>query len=278
MNNNYGDEFLYKNRPPVREEFANRLYQHISNTTKEGKNKMTLRTFSWVWRFATVMVLLVAMLFALSTGVRASVLEWIKMVAGFNVEERAESPLKGLDEEPILSAGNTPVPTLNSTAQMIPEAISPTIYPVTTAPLTQMMQHPPFEFGWPQYIPEGYVLSDNAGEAQSENWVLISWGNRDGAEIEMLAEKSYSGYNIPAGIDSTQEVQVNGKPALLIFGFWGENHTWNPKLSVALHWQNDDIHYTLTFWSRSKTNGVIQPIENTETVADELVKMAESIQ
>jgi hypothetical protein len=107
--------------------------------------------------------------------------------------------------------------------------------------------------------------------------VMINWVNQNGAEIKMLVEKSYSGYNIPAGMDSSREIQVNGKSALLIFGFWGENHTWDPKLSVALHWQNEAVHYILTFWSRSKTDGSIQPIENTETVADELVKIAEPI-
>jgi hypothetical protein len=278
MNNNYDDEFLYKNHPPVREEFANRLYYDISNNKKESKNDMTMRTFSWIWRFAAVIILLAVMLFTLSTGVRASVLEWIKTVAGFNVEEQSESPLRELDDDAITSRDKTPMPTLESTPQVTLEALTPTIYPVKTAPLPQILQNPPFEFGIPQYIPEGYALSDEAGEAQSKNWVMISWGNQDGAEIEMLVEKSYSGYNIPAGIESTREVQVNGKPALMILGFWGENHTWNPNLSAALHWQIDDIHYTLTFWSRSKTNGSIQPVENIEAVADELVKIAESVQ
>jgi len=278
MNNNYDDKFLYKNRPPVREEFANRLYLKISSNKKVGINKLTTRTFSWVWRFVAVIILFTAMLFTLSTGVRASVLEWIKTIAGFNIEERAESPLKGLDEEPIMSGSFTSTTAPKTNAQATPEAISPTIYPVTTAQFTQVLQNQPFKFGMPQYIPEGYTLEENVGEAQSKTWIMINWVDQDNTEIEMLVEKSNSGYNIPAGVDSTREVQVNGMPALLILGFWGENHTWNPNLSAALHWQNDDVHYSLTFWSRSKVNGAIQPIDNLEAVIDELIKIAESIQ
>jgi hypothetical protein len=239
---------------------------------------MNIQPSSWTWRFAVAFVLLVALLFTLSTDVRASVLEWVKTIAGFNVEERVESPLQELTETTVTGESASPL-TPEPNVQTTQAAVKPTIYSVTMVPLPEVIQNPPFKFGFPQYVPAGYVLQDETGTAQSTSWLMIHWKNQDGAEIELLVQKDYSGFNIPAGAESTREIQLsNREPALLILGFWGENHTWNPELSAALHWQKEGVYYVLTFWRRSKVDGTIQLIKDIETVASELVKMAESVQ
>ncbi len=252
MNNLHEDDFLYQNRPPIRKEFADGLYRRLSLEEKERKVFLTKQTSSWVWRFAVALMLIAALLFTLSTDVRANVLEWIKTVAGFQVDERAESPLK--------------------------EAAQPTIYPVTVVHLPKALQNPPFSFGMPQYLPEGYQLQDDVGIASSESWISMVWENHDGSEIDLLVQKGYSENPIPVGVDSTREIQIHGQPALLIFGFWNENHAWDPDRSVALHWQTKDLHYTLTFWARYGVHGPLKPVEDIEAATEDLVKIAESIQ
>jgi len=135
----------------------------------------------------------------------------------------------------------------------------------------------PFAFGLPRFVPQGFELQDSAAFANSRDWVLLLWSS-DNAEIAMLVERTYTGYYLPAGVDSAEEVQVNGQPALLIRGWWDGNHTWDPARKLELHWQKGDRYYRLIYTQRSLSRWEIEPIKtDIDVVIQELIQMAESI-
>lgn len=231
----------------------------------------------FLWKFAlTIILMLFGFVLAAPTDVRAQVIQWIKVVAGFQLEERGESP--------ILNGGEqiTPIMTKESNATLAdlasPVSATPTVavYP-TTAPQT-ILSNPPFAFGLPKYIPDGFILMDNGAIAKSNSWVSFAWSSQN-AEIEMLVEQRYTDYPLPTGIDSAEEIQVNGQPALLIRGWWDENHNWDPTRGLALHWKIGDIHYRLIYYQRSPVNWEIEPISgDADQVLKDLINMAESVE
>jgi len=135
----------------------------------------------------------------------------------------------------------------------------------------------PFAFELPKFVPEGFELKDSAAFANSRDWVLLLWSS-DNAEIAMLVERTYTGYYLPAGLGSAEEVQVSGQPALLIRGWWDENHEWDPTRKLELHWQKGDRYYRLIYTQRSISRWEIEPItSDIDGIIRELTRMAESI-
>lgn len=281
------DDFLYINRPPVRNAFAQNLYQQLSRLDVDKPNQsrkighLKHTNASWSkWKFALPLLLItvtMAMIFIISEPVRARTLEWIRIVAGFAVEECNESPLavvaQGQEYQP-----TTAVAT-DQTATVTPfPAFEPTIYAVPTLTLSDVLDNPPFQFGFPTWVPVGYTLDQTAGIATSNDWVLFVWNNPDFSEIEMLVEQEYTGYRSPAGENSSEEININGKPALLIRGFWNTQHQWESNRGISLDWEKDGHHYHLNYFEKDANHNEIKPIEgDMESIIQELVKMAESI-
>ncbi len=271
------DDFLYKNRPPVRPEYATQLYQRLSQQYPDSRlekkgafNKMNGRRM-WIYALVTL-ALVVAAVFATAGEVRASVIDLIKSVAGFNVVESNESPLKDFGEN-AATADKTALP---GQAQDTPMAVSTVIIP--TLSLDDVLQNPPFEFSLPQYVPAGFTLTGDAAVANSGEWVSLTFANLDDAEIWMLVEESYTGYQLPAGIDSTEEVSVKGQPALLIRGGWNASHQWDERYGMELHWQQNGRYYRLIWSQRAPATRALQPISgDLEQVERELLQMAESV-
>lgn len=144
-------------------------------------------------------------------------------------------------------------------------------------PVEQLLLDMPFAFELPKFVPEGFELKDSAAFANSRDWVLLLWSS-DNAEIAMLVERTYTGYYLPAGLGSAEEVQVSGQPALLIRGWWDENHEWDPTRKLELHWQKGDRYYRLIYTQRSISRWEIEPItSDIDGIIRELTRMAESI-
>jgi hypothetical protein len=280
------DDFLYKSRPPVRKAFADSLSQRLQmldthpHTQPTGAMMKSTAIQSGAWRFALPTLILLTALacaFAFSEPVRAKTLELIRGIAGFSVEERSESPLQPFDPietsptqaYPVTSPGGIPAS---------PTPVQPTVYPVPTVPVTSMIQNPPFPFGLPAWVPDGYLLDESAGMATSNDWVLLAWKNPDLSEIELLVEREYSGTNIPSGQNASEEIKINGKPALLIRGFWDENHQWDPRRGISLDWEKEGRHYRLNYTERGMARHEIIPIQgDMGKIIEELIKMAESV-
>ena len=93
------DNFLYQNRPPVRAGFGESLYSRISSLPLQRVR--TGNTLRIALKFLGVSMILFAVLFTFSQPVRASVLHWLKDIAGFIIEERDSLP-------PAVSEGSLP--------------------------------------------------------------------------------------------------------------------------------------------------------------------------
>lgn len=264
------DEFLYQIRPPLRKEFVDTLRRQLTqrfpqtNPHKSAPARLGSFKLLKVWKFALLITLVfAAALMTFSEQVRASTLAWIKSIAGFNVEERSESPLSSLEKE---SEGETGL----ASATIVPS-------PVVQLSLKEVVANPPFDFGLPTWTPAGYTLGEPAVSITG-NWVMLSWTDEANREITLLVERSYGGYNLPVGEDSSQEITIQGKSALLVRGNWDSQHQWNPKLGIAIYWLRDGHDYRLIYSERETQHNELTVIQADErTITDVLVHMAESI-
>ena len=234
--------------------------------------------FSRGWKYAILIpIVALAMTITFSAPVRAVASAWIKSIAGFFVEERNESPIKDIPGGEVLLS----TPAVSAVVEAVPSTVThvqPTEYAVPTLSVPDVLKNPPFTFGLPSWIPEGFSLDQNVGISTSGAWVLMNWKNPNMSEIEFLVEKEYTGYTIPAGVDSSEEIALNGTPALLIRGFWDEQHQWNPDRQIAIDWEKDGRHYHLAYTERDEDHYAMQPItSNQDAIIQNLIRMAESI-
>jgi hypothetical protein len=172
--------------------------------------------------------------------VRAEVVNWIKLIAGFEVTDS------------------------------VPDFDNPNVevYYFTPEPFPTAIYDLPFTFSMPAYIPDGFVFSNNVVIAQSKSWIAMSW-LCGGEEIDLLVQQDWD-MTIPAGVDSTKEIKVNGQPAILIQGGWDENGKWDNTIKyIQLYWRKDGLIYIL---SNGKPDLPSVALGN-----EELIKIAESI-
>ena len=270
------DKFLYKNRPDINQNFTARLYQRLTVSYPEKEDTLNNKKHSQVfkWQYAlTVFLITAGLLVTFSAPVRAKALALIRMVAGFNIQEQSESPLKDLSMGENES-GNMPDSGADNPAAVM---IEPTVYPVQTEQLPEALKNPPFPFGLPTWTPEGYTMDQTVGISNSNSWVMMGWNNPDLSEIELMVEKEYTGYNIPAGENSTEEITINGSPAVLVRGFWDKNHQWDSSLGIVIGWKLDDHFYRLTYSQREPLHNEITSIDDLDSKIYELTQMAESV-
>ncbi|HBO34058.1 MAG TPA: hypothetical protein DD636_04875 [Anaerolineaceae bacterium] len=259
------DNFLYTSRPPVRKEFADHLYQHLCETNPERdqqgpgewKNRKIIK-----WNYALISIVIIfLLLFTFSDDVRAFADRIIQNVAGFFVEERTNSPMDEIEQ-------TTPGVGSGAPFSEITEVFIPAIS------LEDLVANPPFQFELPSYLPEGFELQRD-DIAKSGDWVSIVW-EKQNAEIVMLVEQSCP--VLPVGPDSTEEIVINGNSALLIRGWWGENHVWDPTRGLEIHWNKSNLHYRLIYSQRTIANRTIEPISgDIDQLVKELIQIAESV-
>lgn len=132
-------------------------------------------------------------------------------------------------------------------------------YSYTPQPITEILENPPFTFKTPVYLPEGYVPGEGI-VAYSKAWVSLSWQDQAGKLISLMAQEDWNPI-IPAGVDSADELLINGLPTLIIRGGYVDG-SWDEKMPMTtLYWRDGGIIYTL----------------NSESVTeDDLIKIAES--
>ena len=273
------DNFLYQVRPPVRAEFMDKLRRQLDiQYPRSVVQKHDLHqdryflTQQKTWKFALLFIVVFsAAILTFSGHVRASALAWIRTLAGFSVEERVESPLAQFEE------GNTQLPdegqsdAMSSTLTIVPS-------PVTERSLEKIIADPPFEFSLPGWTPAGYALGEPA-VSTSGSWVMLTWSNDDNHEITLLVEDTYTGYNLPVGDGSVEEIDLQGISAVLVRGNWDSSHQWNPDLGIAIYWLQDGHDYRLIYAEREALQNEITPLQTDEkVVVEQLVRMAESIQ
>jgi hypothetical protein len=269
------DQFLYTYRPPVRKEFAENLYARLEKQTykqslpQKGFGTMLKRSFGLY--ILAVLLVCFGVLYSINGDVRAAVDQAFQTIAGFLVEERTVSPITG-DENPVpVTAAQ--IPTMEAQPTFTPYMVE-----IPSQAVSDVIQNPPFYFSLPTYVPEGFDLRGDAATAVSKDWVMLGWVDQQHAEIEMLVEREYTGYALPVGVDSTEEVQVNGAPAMLVKGGWNGEHVWQADYGMEIHWQVNGHYYRLIWNQRSPVGNEITAITTDPgAVRNELIRMAESV-
>lgn len=256
------DKFLLDNRPDVKQQFADQLYQRLTTRISESEVEMstTKKSGTFKWQYALVALLITSiLLITFSAPVRAKALELIRLVAGFNISEQNEPPLAFMDDP-------------ESTVEV-------TVYPVLTEQLADLLKNPPFLFKLPTWVPDGYTLNQEIGKSVSGSWISIGWGSEDGlTSYGLLVEKEYSGYSLSAGEGSTEEITINGQPAYLVRGNWGADHQWDPRGGITIGWQLDGCFYRLGYGQREPERFTVTSIDgDMEAILENMIKMAESL-
>jgi hypothetical protein len=274
------DNFLYTTRPPVRMAFQAKLAQRLAALDAPGhsprRSPLPIGRPLHLARLALLSLLVFAALGVLASApVRAKALAWVHTVAGFSVEERAESPL-----DP--SAASLPAPAVteyatNGTVKAVPAQSM--VVEVPTVTLPEALQNPPFPFSLPAWTPEGFTLDPNVGVSPSGSWVMVQWTDSTQREIALLVEPAAPGYSLPVGEDSSQAIEVNGQPALLVQGFWDSQYQWDPTRGISLDWMMGANHYRLIYSQLGGLYNEIQPISgDMKEIIRQLVRMAESVE
>lgn len=247
------DKFLYQNRPAVRPDFQQKLYERLSS--RPVQSKAAKPNFRLVTRFALISLVLFAALFTFSEPARAGIVELIRHIAGYEVE---------------VSFSRPSIEDINSISSSFSDENT----------ISYALKDIPFEFALPAYVPDGYsfreklqILKDNGNQIAvtylySEGSSWIDFWIDDGAKTWPI---------IISDLDNAEEIKINGQPALLVrgtfysqdFGDW--KHTSH---FIKIYLQKDGLTYLL----------IVSPKINQETgeaesalPLDELIRMAESI-
>lgn len=234
------DRFLYENRPPLRPGFGEGLYARIRNAAE--RTGMPGRFLRIALQVGLACLLGLGGMMTFSQPARASVLDWIRKVAGLEV----------LETNTISSAGG---------AVAVP--------PDSQGSLTQVLPSAPFAFALPAYVPDGFTFEDRV-DVHDES-IFMRWLNREGAEILMQVDTDH-GQRYLMGVDAAREIQINRESALLARGGYDIDGTWNPALNmINIIQRRDELVYWLIYVGNSQTEfeaGAIQ---------DELARMIGSI-
>lgn len=235
------DKFLRSYRIAPRLAFA----QDMRKRLKIDEEK-TLRVRTLLLRpvaiGAITLLLVLTLTLVVSPAARAQVQDWVGQVGGVLFTATGDYP--GGDE------------------------------PVTIAPSEKMSLEDasailPFTIDLPTWVPEGYVLEETVTFVHFEDGVeriFIQWRAPQKALLELEIEKlppEESKWLV--GLESIEEVLVDGEPAALVRGGWhADTKQWeNPEI---LHLYIPHKGQTYIFSSMEKDISV-----------DELIRMAESL-
>jgi len=236
------DKFLYQNRPPLRPGFGENLYARISSLPLQKETSKFIIRFGL--RFAMTAMVLFAVLFTFSQPVRASVLYWIKQIAGLEVQEEDYIPLS--------------------------ESESVSIPPDVRDSLATIIKELPYQLAMPVYVPDGFVFEDKVDVQDTQ--VFMRWLNSDRDEILMLVDTDHGQHYI-TGTDAGQEIQVNGQPVLLVQGNYDVNGNWDSEQKMLnLIQRRDEVIYWLIYVGYSNNEF------DSATIQDELVRMMGSLE
>lgn len=259
------DEFLHTLRADPRPAFAEELYTRIAYQ-RRGRMLPRMKLFAprrMVWA-TTALCLVVAVVGWASPTARAEVMAALRQIGGLAFDE--------LDAYP----------------QGWADPVDPKmIVPEETLSIADARARLPFAFGLPTWVPDGFVLIDEARvmffNEQPHN-AQFMWRKDDPEDpniwttITLLVEPRKGGEgSIVIGRGSAEEVQINGEPAALVRGAWNaDTHQWEtnditPQTELSgignminLHWVANDVGYHLS--------GVKDSVSE-----EDLIRLADSI-
>jgi hypothetical protein len=256
------DEFLLRYRRTPRAEFADALYERISS---QPESRFTISMLNRL-TFRNVGAMLALMLFVAACAYFVAEKRWNKV--GDIWVDVQKSPKQSLGIQSSLWKG--PAGEME------------------VANLEEVRSALGFDFGFPTWAPEGFVLDEKMNvSTPSHKSFSASWKSRDGGQpIGIFLNyrwfyvanwpnpmpESVSTGPVPPG--SFEEVTVFGRPAVLVRGDWNwfmrpveETEEielkWDKDNGLSLYWADDDVAYLL--WTY---NPAVSP--------EDLIRMAES--
>lgn len=237
------DDFLTRFRKPPPREFAAELYQRI-NVPMKTESSIVLRRFLFVGALG---VALFAAL-AFSPAARAAFDGLFRQIGGVTYLEPVVDPNeRALSENEI------------------------TLVPEERLPIEQARARVPFEILLPEWMPEGYVMSQTVRISYfpykptngTNPFTHLSWvkSTDGGGQIELAMSLPV---NWVVDLDHVQEVEVNGQPAGLTGGSWNyDTGSWDTTYGdLTLTWIAGDVMYRLS---------------SSSVTPEELIRIAESI-
>jgi hypothetical protein len=235
------DKFLRSYRIAPRLAFAQDMRKRL-----EIDREKTLRVRTLLLRpvalGAITLLLVLTLTLVVSPAARAQVQDWVGQVGGVLFTATGDYP--GGDE------------------------------PVTIAPSEKMSLEDasailPFTIDLPAWVPEGYVLEETVTFVHFEDGVeriFIQWRAPQKALLELEIEKlppEESKWLV--GLESIEEVLVDGEPAALVRGGWHAD---------TKQWENPEI---LHLYIPHKGQTYIFSSMEKDIPVDELIRMAESL-
>jgi hypothetical protein len=251
------DDFIYKALPKVRRDFAQSLYTKISVDTNHHL-KAQIHPVQRISRRLQVALILLGVLILVAWS---QIRFWIRYV-----------PIGDL----------WLIEFSSSTQQVRSDAIAtpfvPQPYQLPTAIIeingTEVVLQNTYMFTnmAPDWIPDGFSAINPPGPGYAFEESIGMWSNNAGETIRLFAVPRAGGARPYAPPGMYREVQINDKPAVMIFGRLAPNsadnpHTqrlWDKALGLQLTWSAQNTIYTLETLGSYVTE-------------DELIRMAESM-
>lgn len=266
------DEFLTKYHKTPRTEFADALYERISRQsqsifTQTLRQRLTLRNS----------VIMIVLLFVVAACVYAVVEKPWNKVGGIwiNVQKTYKIDLS----PPVDFTPPSEVPEE-------PETLPQDYECFTIAEAREILR---FDFHVPAWVPEGFTFHDEmCGIDRISDYGYLNWEGPDkytGISImlsnlrwfNMATQKYVVGPPsmwMPVAPGSYEEVQIHGRPAILVRGDWeapwstegmpaGQfEFKWDKQRALQLYWVDGEVMYHM--YTRAKVS------------PEDLIKMAES--
>lgn len=249
------DDFIYKALPEVRRDFAESLYARISvqpPSITQQRRVPGLRKLRWSQ--VAVLILVLLLLVAWS-----QIRLWIRYVPIGDlwlVEFSLTQPATDVQmSEKIPTPGQFPTLIINEGTDSI-----------------LVYKYPIMVYLSPDWIPEGFSAAEIPGPGYSYEESVGMWSNDAGETIRLFMVPQEGGARPYAPPGMYKEVQIEGQPAILIFGRLAPNPAENPQ--AQRKWDK-----TLGLQLTWKVKGSIYTLETLgQYVSEEdLIRMAESM-
>jgi hypothetical protein len=248
------DEFIYKALPRVRKDFAEALYARIaaqSPIVTQQKSFAKLRNLRW----SQVAIIILGLLLLIAWS---QVRLWIRYVPIGDlwlVEFSLSQPASDIHKPGTIPASD-PRPTA-----LIHDGTASIIDPL-----------PIFVYLSPDWIPEGFSATEIPGPGYAHEEEVGMWSNETRETIRLFGVPVRGGARPYAPPGMYKEVQINGQPAILVYGHLAPNLAENPQ--VQRKWDK-----TLGFQLTWKVRGGLYTLETSGQYVTEqdLIRMAESM-